>query len=97
VVVALGVRLYNPPGELGVQTNINPPGGATLLVTFQPTATAADIAGLLTGLHANVVEGPRTDGIYVVHVPAPQSSDVDAAISALLSRKDLVKAVQPGS
>lgn len=97
VVVALGVRLYSPPSGLGVETNINPSGAATLLVTFQPAAAAADIAGLLTGLHANVVDGPRVDGIYVVRVPASQSSDVDAAISALLSHQDLVKAVQPGS
>jgi anti-sigma-K factor RskA len=97
VVVALGVRLYSPPSGLGVETNINASGGATLLVTFQPAASVADIAGLLTALHANVVDGPRTDGIYVVRVPAHQASDVDATVSALLSRKDLVKAVQPGS
>ncbi|HEY1385121.1 MAG TPA: hypothetical protein VGF43_15980 [Dongiaceae bacterium] len=94
--VALGIRLYNPPSGLGVQTNINPSESATLLVTFQPTAGAADIAALLTGLHASVVDGPTADGAYVVHV-AGQSSDVDAAMSALLSRADLVKAVQPGS
>jgi hypothetical protein len=97
VVVGLVVQLYNPPSGHGIGTNINDAGGATLLVTFQPTATAGDIAGLLGGLDAKVVDGPRADGIYVVRVPITQASDVDAAMSALLARKDLVTAVQPGS
>ena len=97
VVVALGVQLYNPPNGHGIGTNINEAGSATLLVTFQPAATAGDIAGLLSSLNARVVDGPRADGLYVVQVPAAQASDVDAAMSALLAHKDLVRTVQPGS
>jgi anti-sigma-K factor RskA len=97
VVVALGVQLYNPSNGGGIATNINDSGGATLLVTFQPAASAADIAGLLTGLNAKVVDGPRANGLYVVHVPAAQASDVDAAMSALLAHKDLVMTARPGS
>jgi anti-sigma-K factor RskA len=98
VAIALGVQLSNPTDGRGITTNINiNDTGTTLLVTFQPTATAADIAGLLSGLDASVVNGPRTDGSYVVHVPAAQTGGADAAMSALLSHKDLVLAVQPGS
>jgi anti-sigma-K factor RskA len=97
VIVALGVRLYSPPGDLGVAASIGHAEGATLLLTFQPTAPAADIAALLAGLNADVVGGPDPDGVYHVHVPAAQASDVDAAMSALMSRKDLVLAVRRGS
>src|SRR5262245_12749331 len=95
VVIALGVQLYSPPNGHGIVTNING-AGPTLLVTFQPTATAADIAGLLGSLDASVVDGPRPDGSYVVQVPTAQGGGADAAISALSSHTDLVRTVQPG-
>lgn len=97
VIVALGVRLYNPPGDLSVAGSINHADGGTLLLTFQPAAPAAGIAALLAGLKADVIGGPDSDGVYRVHIPAAQASDVDAAISALTSRKDLVLAVRRGS
>jgi anti-sigma-K factor RskA len=92
-IVALSVRLYDPPSPpaLGVATSIGGAEGATLLVTFQPAAAAGDIAALLTGLKATIVSGPGPDGAYVV-----QASDVDAATTSLLLRKDLVVTVRPG-
>ncbi|HET6620390.1 MAG TPA: hypothetical protein VFG64_10645 [Dongiaceae bacterium] len=96
-IVALGARLYSPSGELGVAAGIDHADGETLLLTFQPAAPAADIAALLAGLKAEVVGGPDPDGAYHVRVPAAQASDVDAAMSALASRKDLVLAVRRGS
>jgi anti-sigma-K factor RskA len=95
-IVALGVRLYNPttPTEFGVAGSINHAGGATLLVTFQPTAPAADVAALLTGLNAVIVDGPKPGGTYVVQIPAGEASD--AATTALMSHKDLVLSVLPG-
>lgn len=91
-IVALGARLYDPPSPatLGVATSISGTEGATLLVTFQPAATAGDIAALLTGLKASIVSGPRPDGAYVV-----QASDVDATTTSLMLRKDLVATVRP--
>ncbi len=73
-IVALGVQLYNVPAgdnglasaEFNVAGNINGAGGATLLVTFQPGATAGDIGTLLTGLDAKIVDGPKPGGAYVV-------------------------------
>jgi anti-sigma-K factor RskA len=96
VIVALGVRLYNPttPGEFGVASSINQAAGPTLLVTFQPAATAADIAALLTGLDATIVDGPKPGGAYMVQIPAGQASD--AATTALMSHGDLVLTVLPG-
>ena len=97
-IVALGVQLYNVPagGQFKVATNINGTGGATLLVTFQPAATAGDIATLLTGLSAKIVDGPKPGGTYVVELPSDQASDVEAATSNLLARKDLVAGVLSG-
>ncbi len=100
-VVALGVRLYSPataPGEFGTATGISGiNSGTSLLVTFQPTATAAQIAALLTDLGATIVDGPKPGGIYVVRVPAQQADEVTAAMAALISHKDLVVTVLRGS
>jgi anti-sigma-K factor RskA len=94
-IVALGIRLYNPPapGEFGVAGNINHGQGTVLLVTFQPGATAGDIAALLNGLNASIVDGPKPGGTYAVSIPGTLDSDVDAATTALMSRQDLVAAV----
>lgn len=97
-IVALGVRLYGPslaPGDLGAATYISgTTTGTPLLVTFQPTAAAGQIGSLLTQLNATVVSGPTAEGTYVVQVPGTQSDDVKAAMDALMSRTDLVLAVQ---
>jgi anti-sigma-K factor RskA len=97
-IVALGIRVYSPPapGEFGVASNISGAAGATLLVTFQPDATAGDIAALLTGLNATIVNGPKPGGTYVVQIPAGQASAIEAATTNLMSRKDLVVTVLPG-
>ncbi len=100
-IVALGIRLYSPsigPGDLGVATDINGVAtGTSLSVTFQPTAAAGQIGPLLTQLNATIVSGPTADGTYVVRVPGTQADDIKAAIDALMSRTDLVLAVQRSS
>jgi anti-sigma-K factor RskA len=94
VVVALGVRLYNPPDDSGLAGSIGKAGGATVTVRFQPAAAAADIASLLARLNASIVGGPATDGAYLVRVPAAQAAEIESAVSALASRKDLVLSAQ---
>lgn len=95
VVVALGVRLYDPPDNLDLAGSISEASGATVTVRFQPAAAAADIASLLAGLNASIVGGPGTDGAYLVRVPAAQAGDIESAVSALASHKDLVLSAQP--
>jgi anti-sigma-K factor RskA len=101
-IVALGVRLYTLPTAepFGVAsdspaTNINGAASPTLLVTFQPDATAGQITALLRELDAVVADGPKPDGAFVIHLPRAQ--DVTAAITALEARKDLVASVLDGS
>ena len=97
-IVALGVQLYNVPAgdQFKVAANINGVGGATLIVTFQPGATAGDIGTLLTSLSAKIVDGPKPGGAYTVELPSNQTTDVEAATSSLLARKDLVAGVLSG-
>jgi anti-sigma factor RsiW len=108
-IVALGVQLYNVPSAerataefadasvaFKVAGSINGTDGATLLVTFQPGATAGDIGTLLTGLNARIVDGPKPGGAYTVALPSKQAGDVEAATASLLARKDLVAGVLSG-
>jgi anti-sigma-K factor RskA len=97
-IVALGVQVYNPPApsEYGLASEINGGvRGASLVVTFQPGAAVGDIASLLTGLGARIVDGPKPGGAYVVELSSAQTNDVDAATAGLLARKDLVAGVFP--
>ena len=97
-IVALGVQLYNVPADdqFKVASNINGAAGTTLVVTFQPGATAGDIGTLLTSLSARIVDGPKPGGAYTVELASSQTGDVEAATTSLLARKDLVAAVLPG-
>jgi hypothetical protein len=97
-IVALGVQLYNVPAgdQYKIASNINGAGGATLIVTFHPGATAGDIGTLLTSLNAKIVDGPKPGGAYTVELPSNQASDVEAATTSLLARKDLVAGVMAG-
>lgn len=97
-IVALGVQLYNVPAgnQFDVAGNINGAGGSTLIVTFQPGASAGDIGSLLTSLGARIIDGPKPGGAYTVALPSNQANDVEAATSSLLARKDLVAGVMAG-
>lgn len=94
----LKVAATRSASEVGfdVAGSINGGAGTTLLVTFQPGATAGDIGTLLTGLNAKIVDGPKPGGAYVVQIPSTQTSDVEAATASLRARKDLVAGVLPG-
>ena len=101
-IVALGVRLYTIPTDGSFEVagnntaaNINGAASPTLLVTFQPAATAGEITALLTELDAVVADGPKPDGTYVIHLP--HADDLAAAIAALEARKDVVASVLNGS
>lgn len=97
-IVALSVQLYRVPAgdQFKVAGNINGAGGATLIVTFQPDATAGEIGTLLSGLGARIVDGPKPGGAYTVELPSSETRDVEAATSGLLARKDLVAGVMSG-
>jgi anti-sigma-K factor RskA len=97
-IVAMGIRLYDPaaPGEFGVAGDINHASGATLLVTFQPAASASAISALLTEMNAAIIDGPKPGGAYIVQIPTGQATEVEAAATALKSHEDLVLDVLPG-
>ncbi len=97
-IVALTVQLYSVPAgdQFKVAGNINGAGGATLIVTFQPAATAGEIGTLLDGLGAKIVDGPKPGGAYAVELPSAEAKDVEAATASLLARKDLVAGVMSG-
>lgn len=98
--VLMGVQLYNPSRTTGFGTAAGISGaqsGATLVVTFQPNATTADIAALLSQLEATIVGGPKPGGAFIVMLPSSDPNDVSAAMSALLAQKDIVQSVLRGS
>jgi hypothetical protein len=52
---------------------------AYVVVSFAPQATSADITKFLRAHRAQVVEGPRADGIYAIRVAAGALSQADVA------------------
>jgi anti-sigma factor RsiW len=71
--------------------------GSFAAVVFEPQAKLTDIATLLDGSHATIVDGPKPGGIYVVRI-GPRDmpkSDRDAAIARLSAQKGLVRFAAP--
>lgn len=99
VVALMAVRLYDQSGSNGFGTAAGISGasaGATLVVTFQPDATAAGISAFLSQLDVAIVGGPKPGGAYIVMLPSSDPNDVSAAMAALLARKELVQSVLRG-
>lgn len=78
-------------------TSIDDPG-TTALVTFQPTATAEQIAAALRNAHAEIVAGPKPGGVFVVRLSDARlsSEQLEAALKPLRDARDVVKLVAPG-
>lgn len=78
-------------------TSIDDPG-TTALITFQPTATAEQIATALRNAHAEIVAGPKPGGVFVVRLSDARlsSEQLDAAMKPLKDARGVVKLVAPG-
>ncbi len=59
------------PLGVEVTTRSVAPAPARLRVAFQPRSTAQEVASLLRGLGARVVDGPDEQGLYTVELPRP--------------------------
>lgn len=102
VVVAQGAFLYKL-GELPFQSN----GGsyatasdsaatatpaASLIVSFRPEVTTAQLTQMLSEIDATVIDGPKPGQTFVLGLA--DAAGVDAAIAKLQSRPDLVASAQ---
>lgn len=67
--------------------------GATVLVAFEPAATAQQIAAALTEARVEIVAGPKPGGVFVARALEAKPQDVVAALKA---KKGVVKFVTPG-
>ena len=68
-------------------------GGLRAMVSFQDGATAAQISEFLQGIDAQIVEGPKAGGIFVLGFKKSDMSEADyrAAIASLQTKTDIVK------
>ena len=68
--------------------------GARLYVTFRSETPEAQIRDLLHGVGAKIVAGPNSRGVYTLEV-APEG--VEAALTRLSARSDVVSTVRPAA
>ncbi len=66
---------------------------ATVLVAFEPAATAQQIAAVLTEAKVEIVAGPKPGGVFVARVLEGKPEDVLAALKA---KSGVVKLATPG-
>ena len=72
--------------------------GTTALVTFEPAATAEQIAAALRSVRAEIVAGPKPGGVFVIRLSDERlsSEQLDAALKPLKDARGVVKLVAPG-
>lgn len=96
---SIGTLLSNHPSSGGYQTASGPGSelskGSFALVAFQPAAPQSTLTAFLADNKYVIVDGPKTGGIYRVRLSeaALPQSEIDAAITKLKGRGDLVSFV----
>ena len=98
----IGLLLTNPdviegPGEGRVTRNLKPElagnnNEGTVLIRFNPNATAKDITALLNTLEATIVEGPKLGGVYRVRISSKplKTEQIDAILKQMRERSDII-------
>lgn len=89
--LAVGLLMRNDEPDYGV---LGGPGdGATISIQFADTATAAQIADLLTDAQCVIVDGPSALGLYTVRTPVePEDAGaVEVLIQQIQSHTDIVQ------
>ena len=99
LVAQLGVLLWtvsqpSPPIDVGGSITSRGLGSPTRLsVEFQPTASMQQIQTLLQDMRGRVVDGPNSEGVYIMEIPASDPATVVQRLQALQNRPDLIRHV----
>ena len=67
--------------------------GVTALVAFTDEATAPAISRLLAEFAANIVDGPKSGGLYKIRLRMEDRSQAEAQLRRLQERRDIVRVV----
>jgi anti-sigma factor RsiW len=66
-----------------------------LRVVFQETASERQIRSLIQGMHGRIVDGPTSDGAYIMELAAGDQAAAQKKVDALRSEKESVRTVEP--
>lgn len=82
-------------GSSGVITSrgLGPPP-ARLKIEFQPTATMQEVQALLQTLHGRMIDGPATDGAYLIEIPASGLDEAERHAASLQTRGELIRRLE---
>jgi anti-sigma factor RsiW len=66
-----------------------------LRVVFQEATSERQIRSLIQGLHGRIVDGPTSDGAYIMEVPAGDQAAAQKKVDILRSQTESVRTVEP--
>lgn len=101
--IMLGGLIGSPDGAARYGTASAPVQGAVagsfVMVTFAPTATAANITAFLKKFEASIVDGPRASGLFRLKVSgvALAPAQLDAILAAMMQEKAVVALAAQGN
>jgi hypothetical protein len=66
-----------------------------LRVIFQETVSERQIRSLIQGMHGRIVDGPTSDGAYIMEFPAGDQAAAQKKVDALRRETESVRMVEP--
>ena len=80
--------------ERGIPTAPTPSTASRLHVVFVETATQVEIQSLLHNIHAQIISGPSSDGLYILEIPTIDPSEVQASLQALRTQPAIIQSAK---
>jgi anti-sigma factor RsiW len=98
LVAQLGVLLWSmarlTPSDQVMTRGLGSPT-VRLRVVFQETASERQIRSLIQGMHGRIVDGPTSDGAYIMELASGDQAAAQKKVDALRSEKESVRTVEP--
>ena len=67
------------------------PAPVRVALTFKDSTTEARIRAAIFALKGRLVDGPTTDGAYIVEVPAAETAALDARLQTLRQQSTAIR------
>jgi anti-sigma factor RsiW len=95
----IGALVSQRATTYAVSSAVSGPGGAVLLVSFEPASSVGAIAQVLESSGASIVAGPLPGGLYQLRIgdhPLTKA-EVEAVVARLKAQHNLIRFVAPQS
>lgn len=86
---------YGPVIERSVPQAPTPDTAQKLRIAFEDQTPEHTVRTIIQNLKGRIVDGPTSEGIYIVEVPKDHAEDLTTIIQDLMSKKNVIRLAEP--